>query len=213
MPPKPKYTEQEIAACAFEIAREEGLDAIAARSVAKRLGTTTSPIFTCFSGMDALKAEVLDATKRFFIGYLEECLLYEPAFKAFGLRFVRFAKEEPNLYRMLISDGVFLTDPETFIRGLWELFGPMCAEIEKTFGLSEMEAEKLLIHMLTYANGLAPFLQNGKMPLDEAVIGPMLSEECLALVMLLKTRNGSMNEQMAEAFASAGDTRPVKRPQ
>ncbi len=62
MPPKPKYTEQEIAACAFEIAREEGLDAIAARSVAKRLGTTTSPIFTCFSGMDALKAAVLQGS-------------------------------------------------------------------------------------------------------------------------------------------------------
>lgn len=47
MPPKAKYTRDEIIAIAYELVREQGVEALTAREVAKRLGTSPSPILRC----------------------------------------------------------------------------------------------------------------------------------------------------------------------
>ena len=49
MPPKPKFTREQLVDAAFELVREQGVDALVARELAKRLNTTTTPIFTFFT--------------------------------------------------------------------------------------------------------------------------------------------------------------------
>ena len=44
MPPKPKFTKDEIVTAAFELARAEGAQALTAREVGRRLGVSSSPI-------------------------------------------------------------------------------------------------------------------------------------------------------------------------
>ena len=51
MPPKPKCTKEEVIQAAFVIARERGIEAVAARELGKRLGTSATPIFTLFKNM------------------------------------------------------------------------------------------------------------------------------------------------------------------
>ena len=58
MPPKPKFTKEQILDAALDIARTRGANAIVARDVGKRLGTSSSPIFTFWSNMDELLADV-----------------------------------------------------------------------------------------------------------------------------------------------------------
>lgn len=55
MPPKPKFTREEVATTALAIIKENGVSALTAREVGKRLGTTVSPIFTIFTNMEDLK--------------------------------------------------------------------------------------------------------------------------------------------------------------
>lgn len=59
MPPKPKYTRAEIVSAALSVVSEAGVDALTAKSLAKALHTSTTPIFTVFTSMQ----EVIDATK------------------------------------------------------------------------------------------------------------------------------------------------------
>ena len=54
MPPKAKYTREEIIQKAFEMAREKGIDSVVARELGKELGTSSSPIFTAFKNMEEL---------------------------------------------------------------------------------------------------------------------------------------------------------------
>ena len=66
MPPKTKFTKEEIVDAAYEILRVEGEEALTAREVGKRLGTSSSPIFTVFSSMGELKdAALKKATDKF----------------------------------------------------------------------------------------------------------------------------------------------------
>ena len=57
MPPQVRFTREEIAECAFEIAREKGIEAVTSREVGLRIGCSTRPIFTAFKNMDEVKGE------------------------------------------------------------------------------------------------------------------------------------------------------------
>ena len=52
MPPKPKFTKEEIINSAYELVRLGGENALTAREVGQSLGTSSSPIFTFFSDME-----------------------------------------------------------------------------------------------------------------------------------------------------------------
>ena len=106
MPPKPKYTKEEIVNAAYELTREKGIDAVVAREVGKRLNTSSSPIFTLWNSMDELREEVRKLAKQKYQAYIADIFDYSPSFKEFGMRWVGFAAEEPNLYRLLfLSQG------------------------------------------------------------------------------------------------------------
>ena len=55
MPPKPKFTREEVAKTAFDIVKKEGLSALTARELGSRLGTSARPIFTLFKSMEEVK--------------------------------------------------------------------------------------------------------------------------------------------------------------
>ncbi len=51
MPPKPKFSREDIINAAFDIMQKSGADAMTAREVGKYLGTSSTPIFTAFNDM------------------------------------------------------------------------------------------------------------------------------------------------------------------
>ena len=64
MPPKAKFTRNEIVDTAYELVREQGAEALTAREVAKGLGTSPSPIFALFRDMEELKTAVKERAPR-----------------------------------------------------------------------------------------------------------------------------------------------------
>lgn len=106
MPPKVKYQKEEIVNAALNVAKEKGIDAVTAREVAKELRVSVGPIFTWFESMDALKADVYEQAKGLYRGYIEQGLEEEIPFLGVWHQYMRFAREEPELYKLL-----FLTKP------------------------------------------------------------------------------------------------------
>ena len=111
MPPKARFRKEEIVGAALGVAREKGIDAVTAREVARALGTSVGPIFTWFETMEQLKAEVYEGAKGVYRGYVERGLAEPIPFLGVWRQYLRFAREEPELYRLL-----FLTRPDG-IRG------------------------------------------------------------------------------------------------
>ena len=101
MPPKPKFTREEVAAIALAIVKEEGVSALTAREVGKRLGTTVSPIFTIFTNMEELKWAARELALKEFEEYISDFQEYTPAFKRIGMKMVSYAIHEPELYKLL----------------------------------------------------------------------------------------------------------------
>ena len=99
MPPSVKFTKDEIVEVALEITRERGIDAVTAREVAKRLGVSTRPIFTHYESMDELRRDVRERAKGCYRAYIERGLDEHIPFLGVGHSYIRFAREEPRLYR------------------------------------------------------------------------------------------------------------------
>ena len=64
MPPKPKFTREQIIAVGLDLVRERGLEGLTAREVGARLGASARPIFTVFENMEELTREVCAAAAK-----------------------------------------------------------------------------------------------------------------------------------------------------
>ena len=101
MPPKKKFTREEIIQIAYEMAREKGIDAVVARELGKRMGTSSSPIFTAFKNMEELQLAVRDRAMHEFERFIKDALNYTPAFKYVGVKMIQFSMQEPKLFQLL----------------------------------------------------------------------------------------------------------------
>ena len=103
MPPKIKITKNEIVETAFNLLRKNGESAINARSVANALECSTQPVFSNFKTMDKLREEVIKVAYESYLGFIKREVDNEkyPRYKAFGMAYIRFAKEESELFKLL----------------------------------------------------------------------------------------------------------------
>ena len=70
MPPKAKFTKEEIINAAFDIVRKNGLLSLTARTLGAKLGSSARPIFTVFTGMEEVIAEVKDCARKEYNKYI-----------------------------------------------------------------------------------------------------------------------------------------------
>lgn len=101
MPPKAKFTREEIVSAALEVARSKGIEAVTAREVGNYLGTSSSPVFVAFKNMDELLNEVYNSAVKEYSDYIADSVNYTPAFKQFGFRLIEFASTQPNLFKLI----------------------------------------------------------------------------------------------------------------
>lgn len=100
MPPKIKYTREQLVDVAFEIACKEGFDSITIRKVAEQLGSSIAPIYVNFKDVGELKHEVVLKAIHLTKEIIAEQYSGDP-FLDVGIGSVMFAKKYPLLYEEL----------------------------------------------------------------------------------------------------------------
>ena len=188
MPPKAKYTREEIVQMALEMARKKGIDAVVARELAKELGTSTSPIFTTFKSMEELQKEVRQLALKEFESYVSDAVNFTPAFKYVGLKMIEFAMREPKLFQLVYMrehDG-----SQSFAMLVEELGDTVgvCIEImQKEYALSQEEAEVLFRQVWLHTFGICVLVAGKVCRLTPEEISEMLSMEFKGSLMLIKS--------------------------
>ena len=99
--PKNKFTKNEMVAAAVNVVRRSGIESLTAKALAAELKISTQPVFTCFANMDSLKNEVYKAAEKIYEERVLRGLKEKTPFLGFGKQYIGFAKEEPELYRLL----------------------------------------------------------------------------------------------------------------
>ena len=87
----------------FELVQTKGESELNVRNIAAALGCSTQPVMYQFPDMDTLK----DMTYQKADAFHTEYILAAEDLLEIGLRYIRFAKEEPQLFRFLFQSGRF----------------------------------------------------------------------------------------------------------
>lgn len=188
MPPKAKYTREEIIQKAFEMTREKGIDAVVARELGKALGTSSSPIFTAFKNMEELQTEVRKVAMKEFESYVRDAMNYTPAFKYVGMKMIEFAMHEPKLFQLLYMrehDG-----SQTYAMLIDELGDTVavCIEImQNDYALDKKEAELLFRQAWLHTFGICVLLAGKVCKMTSEEISEMLSMGVQGTLMLIKS--------------------------
>ena len=99
MAPKNKFTKTEMVEAALRVVRAKGAGGLTAKNIGDELGTSTQPIFTAFGSMDGIKTAVYAAAVDVYDRYTHAGLQEDIPFLGVGKQYIRFAREEPELYR------------------------------------------------------------------------------------------------------------------
>ena len=185
MAPKNKFTRKEMVAAAVRVVQKRGAAALTAKSLAEELGTSTQPVFTCFGTMEALKAEVYVAAERLFDEYLTKGLKEKISFLGFGSQYIRFARKEPELYRLLflmrpddVGSGAFAA-----MRHMQELVRPPLVEI---YHISAQEADRYFRDLWLVVHSLATLIVTGDCPYSDREIGQILTGFSISVFKAIK---------------------------
>lgn len=188
MPPKSKYTREEIAAVAFQMAKEEGMESVVARELGKRLGTSSSPIFTAFKNMEELQEEICKMAMKEFEAYVHDAVHYQPPFKWVGMKMIQFAQNEPKLFQILyMREHGESQSYDDLIRELGETVDVCLAFIEQDYGLTPKEAKIIFRQMWLHTFAICVLAAGKVCHFSEEEMSEMLSMEMQGILMLIKS--------------------------
>lgn len=162
MPPKVKTDRTSIVNAAFEVAKSGGLAAVTAQSVSAVLKTSVAPIFREFQTVEELRMATAEKNNEFHTQYIRNYPLAGSEFLTYGIAYIHFAKEYPQLFEMIIQPGCTtmseqLTDSMAFVVN--------SAAIQS--GLSPERAKDLFSNIWIYTHGIACLVYRGSIVMAE----------------------------------------------
>lgn len=187
MPPKCKFTREEIIKAALDLTRKEGINALTARALGAKLGSSPKPIFTVFENMEEVQSEVQKAAKALYAEYIRVGLHQKLAFKGVGTQYILFAIKEPKLFQLLfMSEQPQKPSVEGILPIIDESYEQILQSVQSGYGIGMKNAENLYRHLWIYSHGIAVLCATNMCSFTAEEIGKMMSEVFVSLLKEIK---------------------------
>ena len=173
MPPKCRFTREEIIQAALDLTAEKGVGALTARGLAQRLGSSAKPIFGLFANMEEVQQEVVKAANLRYQEYLRQDMSAGryPPYKASGMAYIRFAREQKELFKLL-----FMRDRTHEEKAAGDELEALLGLIQKNMGLSLDDAYRFHLEMWIYVHGIATMIATAYLEWDMDFISAALTD-------------------------------------
>lgn len=187
MPPKAKFSKEQITEAAFRILRENGPEGLTARALGAELGSSACPIFTAFENMEEVQQAAIAAAKALYKEYIEKGLSETLAFKGVGTQYILFAVNEPKLFRLLfMSEQSTIPDFGSVLPLIDQSYAEILESIVKNYPISEAAAKRLYQHLWIYTHGIATLCATKMCRFTEKEISDLMTEVFTGLLKKIK---------------------------
>lgn len=187
MPPKAKFTREEVVKAALDIVRAEGPEALTSRALGDRLGSSARPVFTVFQSMEEVQQAVTDAAKQLYRKYVKMGLTETPAFKGVGTQYILFAINEPKLFQLLfMAERKEQPDLSSVLPLIDESYEQILMSVQDGYGMDRMRAERLYHHLWIYTHGIAALCATKMCRFTGGEISEMMTEVFTGLLGKMK---------------------------
>lgn len=165
MPRDFMFTKEEIINAALSLTRERGFSAVSARTLGEKLGTSSRPVFGRFENMEEVKSAIISAANELYQAYRKKELesgKYVP-FKASGMAYIRFAREEKELFKLL-----FMRDrSKEALKSYADEMDELVSLVGKQVDLNKDKATMFYLEMWIYVHGIASMIATNYLEWDE----------------------------------------------
>ena len=190
MPPKFKFTKEEIIQSSINLIRQKGWNTLSTRTLANELGSSARPIYSFFKSMGELEEELVKKA----VELLYECMVRERTGDPWidhGIGYVLFAQEEKHLFRG-INNEKNIKYFKKYGDLIWNTLTNSLSDYPAFQGLSADQIYKIQGTRWLFAHGLA-FQVNNPPPetWDNKTIINVMKEGSLAILDGLKNRMNS----------------------
>ncbi|MGA2478707.1 MAG: TetR/AcrR family transcriptional regulator [Spirochaetia bacterium] len=178
MTQKISFTREAVIEAAFTLAREKGWGSVTARSIAKKLGSSTMPIYSSLKSMEEIESEVraraeallLDFQRRVYTGDV-------PLDQAVG--YVTFARDERSLFRFLYVERPAPAGRQRGARETKGAYEKLTTE-KKPVSLADQVpvamSDSRILKSWIFTHGLASLVSSGVLELPDDKIQSLLLE-------------------------------------
>jgi AcrR family transcriptional regulator len=173
MPPKTRVPKERIVQAAVEVIRQSGFERINARTVSGQLHCSTQPVMYHFSTIENLKRAAYRKVDQLHTEYLMNTPPGQDPILGIGMNYIRFAVEEPQLFRFLFQSGyaeenslLEMVDSEELV--------PVLAAMREGTGLSMRKTREVFVTVALFAHGYASIIANNHLEFDEKLIAEHL---------------------------------------
>ena len=186
MPPKPKITKEMVIDAALEIARETGWENINARTVSNKLNCSTHPVMYHFATIEELKLAAFERTDQFHMEYLMNVSGSEDEIMlGIGLNYIRFAVDEPNLFRFLFQSGY--AEGNSLLEMInSERLMPVLSAMQQGMNLGLDQTKEVFITLAMFVHGYASIIANNSLAFDEKLIAKHLKRVCTGAILAIQ---------------------------
>ena len=173
MPPKVKITKEDIVKTSVELVRSGGEECVNARAIAARLNCSTQPVFSNFETMDELHEALRAEAYRLYLGFIESEISSGkyPKYKAFGMAYIRFAREEKKLFKFL-----FMCDEKKRATTPTLDFDASVELVMESFGVAREKAQVIQLEMWSFVHGIAAMHATSFLLLEWDLISDMVTD-------------------------------------
>ncbi len=194
MPPKVKISKDMIIEAAFGIVRQAGAENLNARTVSQKLGCSTQPVMYHFATIKDLKRAVYERADAFHTQYLLHVgQQREGILLGIGLNYIRFAIEEPHLFRFLFQSGLAAESSLPEMMDSQQL-RPVLSAMQEAMGLDAGQTKGVFLTIALFAHGYASIIANNSLTYEEEVIAAHLEQAYRGAVLAVQEKergNGS----------------------
>ena len=186
MPPKAKVTKDMVVNAAFEVARKTGAENINARTVSNELNCSTQPVMYHFETIETLKKAAYKKADEFHTEYLTNIpKTQEDVLLGIGLNYIRFAVEEPNLFRFLFQSG-FAAEHSLLEMINSEELMPVLSVMQKAMDINIEQTKEVFITLALFVHGYASIIANNSLEYDEPLIASHLEKVYTGAILALQ---------------------------
>ncbi|PCI24411.1 MAG: hypothetical protein COB67_11615 [SAR324 cluster bacterium] len=189
MPPKSKFSQEDVVEAAIQVVRELGIEKLSARAIAKQLNSSTQPIYSYMKSMQEFGHKLSDYIEGVFFQYMATQYTGDLWLDQ-AIGYVFFAKREKNLFRFFFGIRGQETGMEVHPERVFEQLLEQLSDYEGFQGLSTDEIHTLRRLRWQCTHGLACLINSlrGDLLTDEEIISNLKNSTKIIVQGLRATR-------------------------
>ena len=173
MPPKARIAKDMIIRAAIEVVRQDGYESVNARTVSARLHCSTQPVMYHFATIERLKRAAYAEADLLHSAYIMNIPPGQDPVLGIGLNYIRFAVDEPQLFRFLFQSG-YAQENSLLEMIDSQALTPILTAMREGSGLSMKRTRQVFLTVALFAHGYASIIANNGLEYDEKLIAEHL---------------------------------------